>query len=259
MAYKLVAHWGLRHHRRSSLLGTPRTLLLLRVFGFERRTQRLLEDLGRCWRYLGPIRLIGGTDLADATIEPHEFFEFLNGRLSRAFIKGRDDLESRLSERTPAPDPDGLFRIEDFFCHEATWRMTVARLARDADAVLMDLRGFTPANRGCIFEIEQLIASVALDRIVLLVDDSTDVPFLEQTLQGAWRAMPGDSPNAGAGTHRLRVLQASAHHGRTLDSVLGLLCESFGGRAEPGCWGAIEHKTGQSRASDPKIPNQLAF
>jgi hypothetical protein len=78
--------------------------------------------------------------------------------------------------------------------YEATWRMTVARLAREADAVLMDLRGFGPTNRGCIFELAQLIASVSLHRIVLLVDASTDVPFLEQTRQAAWRAMPGDSP-----------------------------------------------------------------
>ena len=188
----------------------------------------MLEDFGLRWRYLGPIRLIAGTDLAYVTIEPHEFFEFLAGRLSRAFVKGQEDLESRVLEGTTAPDPDGLFRIEDFFCHEATWRMTVSRLAREADAVLMDLRGFTPANQGCIFEIKQLIASVALSRIVLLVDSSTDMPFLEQTLQGAWRALPGDSPNAVAGRHRLHVLQASANHGRTLDSLLRLLCESFG-------------------------------
>jgi hypothetical protein len=202
------------------------------VFGFDRRTQRLLEDLGQRWRYLGPIRLIGGTDLAYTTIEPHEFFEFLNGRLSRAFIKGRDDLESRLSETITVPDPDGLFRIEDFFCLEATWRMTVSRLAREADAVLMDLRGFTPANWGCIFEIRQLIGSVSLHRIVLLVDGSTDVPFLERTLSGAWHAMPGDSPNAVAGRHRLRVLHAETNHSRTLDMLLGLLCESFDERTE---------------------------
>src|SRR5262245_43583151 len=97
----------------------------------------------------------------------------------------------------------------------------------------MDLRGFTPANRGCIFEIEQLIASVSHHRIVLFVDGSTDVLFLEQTLQGAWHAMPVDSPNAVAGRHWLQVLQASTDRNRTLDGLLSLLCESFGDRAEP--------------------------
>jgi hypothetical protein len=92
----------------------------------------------------------------------------------------------------------------------------------------MDLRGFSPMNRGCIFEIEQLIASVSLHRIVLLADASTDLPFLELTLRDAWRIMSGDSPNAVTGRHRVRILQASSSHGRTLDTLLGLLCESFG-------------------------------
>jgi hypothetical protein len=227
--YKLVTRWGLRRVRAMPP-SAARTLLLLRVFGFDRRAQRLLEDLGQRWRYLGPIRLIGGTDLAYATIEPHEFFDFLNGRLSRAFIKDEADLENRLAESTVTPDPDGLFRIDDFFCHEDSWRMTVSRLAPEAASVLMDLRGFTPANRGCIFEIEQLIAAVPVDRIVLLVDGSTDVPFLERTLEDAWRAMPSASPNIVAGQHRLRVLQSSARHGRTLATLLGLLCE---GPADP--------------------------
>jgi hypothetical protein len=224
--YKLSVRWCLRRRRRSAPTAAPRTLLLLRVFGFDKRTQRLLDDLGQRWRYLGPIRLIGGADLAYATLEPHEFFAFLSGRLTRAFIKDLGDLNRRLVETTAVPDPDGLYRVEDFFCHNDTWRMTVSRLARDAHAVLMDLRGFTPANRGCIFEIEELVASVAVIRVVLIVDDSTDVAFLEQTIEGAWRAMPSDSPNAVEGPYRVRILKASSRHRRTLDTLLGLLCES---------------------------------
>jgi hypothetical protein len=224
--YKLFVHWGLRRRRRSASPSAPRRLLLLRAFGFDKRTQRLLDDLGQRWRYLGPIRLIAGADLAYATLEPHEFVAFLGGRLTRAFIKDSGDLEHRLSETTSLPDPDGFYRVEDFFCHDDTWRMTVSRLARNAHAVLMDLRGFGPAHRGCIFEIEELVASVAVIRVVLIVDDSTDVPFLEQTIEAAWRAIPSDSPNAEEGAHRLRILKAASGHRRTLDTLLGLLCES---------------------------------
>ena len=184
-AYSLGARYGLRRRQRLAPPVEPRTLLLFRVFGFDRRTQRLLQDLGQRWRYLGPIRLMGGVDLADSTLEPHEFFDFLNGRLTRAFVRNRQDLEQRLSENLPVPDPDGLFRVQEFYCHENTWRMTASYAAVKADAVLMDLRGFSPSNRGCIFEIEQLIASVPVPRIVLLIDRTTDRPFLEQTLQDA--------------------------------------------------------------------------
>jgi hypothetical protein len=225
--YSLGARYGLRRRQRLAPPVEPRTLLLFRVFGFDRRTQRLLQDLGQRWRYLGPIRLMGGVDLADSTLEPHEFFDFLNGRLTRAFVRNRQDLEQRLSEHLPVPDPDGLFRVQEFYCHENTWRMTASYVAVQADAVLMDLRSFSPSNRGCIFEIEQLIASVSVPRIVLLIDRTTDLPFLEQTLQNAWRAMPGDSPNYRAGGHRLRVLHASARHQRDVDTLIGLLCESM--------------------------------
>jgi hypothetical protein len=230
--YKLVTIWCLRRRRDAAPASEPHTLLLLRVFGFDRRTQQLLDDLGRRWRYLGPIQLIGGTDLAYATIEPHEFFEFLNGRLSRAFIKDEEDLATRLSANVSAPDPDGLFRVEDFFCHDDTWRVTVSRLARDATAVLMDLRGFSPAHRGCIYEIEELIATVPVQRIVLLVDGSTDVTYLERTLAGAWHGISGESPNLAPGHHHLRILRAATRERHTLAALLGLLCEHPAGKAQ---------------------------
>jgi hypothetical protein len=225
VAYKLVAKGYLRRSKRLVDSDGIHTLLLLRVFGYERRTQLLLEDLGQRWRYTGPIQLIGGTDLVNTTIEPHEFFEFLNGRLSRAFVKNQDDIEQRLSQHSITPDPDGLFRIDDFFCHDDTWQQTVSLLAPKADAVLMDLRGFGAENRGCIAEIEQLVASVPINRIVLLADSSSSIAVIEKTVQDAFRAIPEDSPNAGAGVHRLRILRSSSSQRYTLDTLLGLLCE----------------------------------
>ena len=108
-AYSLGARYGLRRRQRLAPPVEPRTLLLFRVFGFDRRTQRLLQDLGQRWRYLGPIRLMGGVDLADSTLEPHEFFDFLNGRLTRAFVRNRQDLEQRLSENLPYRIPTDCF------------------------------------------------------------------------------------------------------------------------------------------------------
>jgi hypothetical protein len=226
MGYAVSVRYWLQRRTLAAPSPVPLMLLLLRVFGFNRRTRRLLDDLGQYWRYLGPIQLIGGVDLAYSTLEPHEFFEFVNGRLTRAFVKNRADLESRLLENVATPDPDGLFRVEEFYCHDDTWRMTVSRVARNADAVLMDLRSFSSTNRGCIFEIEQLVASVSVQRIWLLIDRSTDLSFLTQTLQSAWLAMPTDSPNCVAGEQRLRILLASSSHRQTLNTLLGLLCDS---------------------------------
>jgi hypothetical protein len=224
VAYKLVTAAGFGFLKKARPPEPPSTLLLLRVFGFARRSQRLFDDLGQRWRYLGPIRLIAGTDLAYATIEPHEFYDFLSGRLSRAFVKDQEDLESRLSKGVPVADPDGLFRIQDFYCHDDTWRMTVARLARDANAVFMDLRGFTASNCGCIWEIELLVHLVPIERVVLLVDETTDVSLLERTLATASQKIAADSPNATLEKPAVRVLRASRNHWRTLSALIAMLC-----------------------------------
>lgn len=222
--YKLFTYWQFRPSTGIAPPGGALKLLLLRVFRSDRRGQLLVEKIMKRWRYFGPIRLIAGTDFVDSTIEPHEFFEFLSGRLSRAFVKDREDLENRLLKHIPGPDPDGLYRIEDFFCHLDTWQMTIAYLAGHVDVVLMDLRGFSSAHRGCTFEIEMLLHSVSVNRVVFVVDSSTDHVYLEETLRFAWSTLPNSSPNAEAGQHQICLVQVSGQQD-TLDRMLGLLCE----------------------------------
>jgi hypothetical protein len=65
-----------------------------------------------------------------------------------------------------------------------------------SDLVAMDLRGFTSARQGCIFELGVLIDTVPLARVALLIDHTTDEPLLRQTLANLWKRMTSHSPNA---------------------------------------------------------------
>ena len=71
-------------------------------------------------------------------------------------------------------------------------------LTQRADAVIMDLRSFTRQNTGCLFEIRTLIATTMPERIVFLVNSSTDLPALNQVLAREFRAnvylLEGDDP-----------------------------------------------------------------
>ncbi len=158
--YKLVAV-GLFHAfgmaRRARSRG-PR-LLLLRVFALGRRSESLYDSLGKSWRAVGSMQMIAGPDLATSTIEPHEFLDFVSGRLDRRFIDTGGSLDLRIDQMDLAPDGDGLFRVTEFFCHDDTWKLTLARLADESDAVLMDLRGFSQQNSGCVFEIHELVTA----------------------------------------------------------------------------------------------------
>jgi hypothetical protein len=64
--------------------------------------------------------------------------------------------------------------------------MVLGRLARESDAVLMDLRNFSSSNQGCIFEINELFNVVPLDHVVFVIDETTDLAFLREFLTQCW-------------------------------------------------------------------------
>lgn len=182
-AYKTVAHAGFRWLRRAGVVSDrgPR-LLLLRSFSIGKDAERLFDALEKHWRRVGSIQMIAGIDLAARSVEPHEFLEFLSGRLARRFIDGPREFSERLAVLDTRPDRDLRFRVNDFFCYDDTWKMVFGELARRSDAVLMDLRGFTRQNSGCVFEIRELARLVPLERVVFVVDDRTDRQLLAETL-----------------------------------------------------------------------------
>jgi hypothetical protein len=167
---------------RNEVGGRPPVLLVLRSFSIGSDGERLFEVIERFWRRAGSIQMISGIDLARHTVEPHEFLDFISGKLARRFIDGADTLEQRMQERDLGRDQDLRFRVNDFFCYDDTWRMVLSRLVNESDAVLMDLRGFSPLNAGCVFELRELVRLVRLARVVLIVDRRTDEALLAETL-----------------------------------------------------------------------------
>jgi len=112
--------------------------------------------------------------------------------------------------------------------------VVLKRLARDSDAVLMDLRGFLPDNQGCVFEINELLNVMPLDRVVFVVDATTDLAFLRETFAAGWAALAADSPN------------------RDLAEPRVLLFEFAGGSSVPGLMRAVGRrlKAGRGAVAD---------
>jgi hypothetical protein len=207
----------------STLPPVDHRLLLLRTFGQRHRSERLLLDVGRNWRYLGSVQLIAGPDLATASVEPHEFLEFVQRRLARRFVRDRADLDQRLAARDRGRDPDGRFRLEEYFCHDDTWRMTVQRLAADSAVVLLDLRGFAGQHRGVAYELATMVEIYPLQQVVLAVDASTDASVVAAVVENAVRTMPASSPNHALEVLELRVLRLDDPP-RGDDPYLAALC-----------------------------------
>ena len=160
----------------------PTCLLVLRVFSADPTRQQLLDRIASSWRYLGPVRMIGGPDLAANNVEPDEFLAFVSGRTRRLFISGPADLAEGIRALETRTDRDARYRIDEFFCFDDTWRPTVDELLARSDAVLMDLRSFGANNLGSTHELQLLASRGALGRTVLLVGPQTDRDLLHSTI-----------------------------------------------------------------------------
>jgi len=210
---RALLHWfRLARHE-----GGP-ALLLLRVFGHQQRTEQLFDAVAARWRFSGPVTMIAGADLALRSIDVDEALAFAHGEIESSYIAGSVDLGQRLQALHGRTDPDGRYRVEQFFCFDDTWRPTLQALLSRSRVILMDLRGFTRQNAGCIFELQQLASLGRLADCVFVADKDTDRRLAEQSLgmpaaQGPSAATPwvdlsrGDS--AAMAALRARLLEVA--------------------------------------------------
>ncbi|MEO6897309.1 MAG: hypothetical protein ABI218_11760 [Caldimonas sp.] len=182
LAYALVP-FTLSRLLRRAYSGTarpaPRTLLLLRVFGDTARTESLFDRIASRWQLFGPVTMIAAPDVVARVVDPGDMLRFFTGNLRASFVQSHDDLARRFATLDVAPDGDGRYRVSEFCCRDDTWQATIVALIVRADAVVMDLRGFTAARHGCEFELRELAARLDPRRVVLVVDASTDRVLLE--------------------------------------------------------------------------------
>jgi hypothetical protein len=227
--FRVATALGMRllRSRRGDAPGTR--LLVLRVFALGPRSERLFEALARRWRHIGSLQLIAGPDLATTTVEPHEFLSFVSGKLASLFIENERALDDRMKDLDLLPDRDGRFRVNEFFCYDNTWEQVLGRLVHTCDAVLMDLRGFSPDNAGCRFELRALAQQVPFDRVTLVIDDETDTALLESELSDALATAAPDSPNRAPGGARLTSFRLASTNPAALAGLLACLCAAAAG------------------------------
>lgn len=180
----------------------PPTLLVLRVFQQDANVQDLFDRVIERWRITGNTVLIAGTDLLDRTIDAQHIFTFIDGRLGERFIQTPADVPRLLAEFEWRADVDGRHRVNECYCHDTTWQQALTALVQVSDVVLMDLRNFVAQNKGCLHELQVLATTPGLRRVVVLVNDRTELPPAQAATGGApagrfvWLSQQGATPLA---------------------------------------------------------------
>ncbi len=181
-------------------------LLLLRVFGRADASEELLDVLSDTWRRIGAVDMIAGTDVVARTLRSSMLEAFLLRRSDNQFLKTDADVAARLDHYRSEIEEDARYPVNAVYCYENVWQRVFVQLAENADAVLMDVRGFTADKKGCAWELAHLVQRTALRRIILLADRHTNLTALEQVARAAWMNLPAESPNTDALESGLRVL-----------------------------------------------------
>jgi hypothetical protein len=131
------------------------------------------------------------------------------------------------------PDPDGRYRVNEFFCFDDIWKEAVELLLESSDAIVLDLSEFTAERQGTAFELGLLSERGALSRTIFLVSKATDLAALHAALPpGA--SLPADSviqversvdgkQLVEALVHRIPALAGSLDVARTGVAVAGVL------------------------------------
>jgi hypothetical protein len=191
-------YWAVKRLRLATIPAPPsepRRLMLLRVFGFDRRSERLFDQLRQHWSPIGSIELIAGTDLALQQVSPGDFLAFLGGRLRQRFLSAPPEqptpsphtshpVEVAASNEARRRLADGSHPVRQYLCFADTWQAVMQAVSRQSDVVVMDLRGFGPARQGCRIELEALADDFHGDAVVLVRDASTDGALLHSLLEG---------------------------------------------------------------------------
>ena len=229
LAYKAALQLGnKRLLLKSSDDQSHPALLVLRVFSLGKRSEVLFENVAQRWRYLGNVQLIAGTDLAASTVAPHQFLSFVSGKLKLLFVNNDEAINRSIREMDVRSDADGRFRINDFLCRKDTWQSVLSRLITGVDVVLMDLRNFTKENKGCIFELNELLNVVPVQRLVLVVDNSTDKDLLNETLEDSCAKMRSDSPNPNLSPCLIPLHELTSFTTGELQKLFNKLCKGCG-------------------------------
>jgi hypothetical protein len=211
-------------------------LLLLRVFGYQPRTEKLFDRVAAVWRFRGPVHLIAAPDLATRTVDPGDTLALIGGRLAEQYVGSAAEVSQRMAVLDRRPDPDGRYRVNEVYCHDDTWQSSLEALLDASDGVLMDLRSFSRQNSGCIFELEQIARRVPSGNVVLVVDQTTDVAFLQEIAEAAWTAAHADGRTRGDGR-----LAAVAIDRRSRDGLARLWArlDRIGGTVKVGSEAAV--------------------
>lgn len=201
----------------------PLHILYLRLFENQPRMRTFIEG---AWREFGYVYMLRSA----TSVTPRELrWAKQQGDFSVMFIdsdqrlmaycdscgsqpmgKGRYTFKNIGPTTVHVRDKYGSYPARPLLCHGTYWQEAVTKLLTEVDLVAMDLSGFRESNAGTRFELQRVVDTFPIERVVFLADRYTNERFIDGQLREAWSTMAATSPNATPGT-RVAVIAETDH------------------------------------------------
>jgi len=197
LVYKIVQLVMMKLLGQNAHAGSHQQLLVLRVFSLGKESEKLFGYVASNWLSKGYIKLIAGFDLTNSLVDIDDLLTYLSGGIRKRFCLSETLIIENVNKIDKLPDIDGRYRVNEMYCNNSTWKTVLDKLLPGTNRILMDLRGFSAANKGCIHEIQQIIYSVPMEK-VLFVSDSKGLQHgadMYTIMKIAWETIPASSPN----------------------------------------------------------------
>jgi hypothetical protein len=203
---------------RNVLGRPPLHIVYLRVFENQPRSRTFVKG---AWREFGYVYLLRSA----ASISPASLRRARRaGQAERLFVDSRDQLCRRLDRPPTAPHGPGLrtegtiagssvvvfdryggYPVRSVTCTARFWQEALDELLTRADLVVLDLSGYLTRNKGTQYELQRLVDTFPISRVLLLTDPRSNRRYLHDQIQDAWRHMDAGSPNAGTEPRTVRL------------------------------------------------------
>lgn len=209
--FLLVGWWQFR--RRSSKLRQqvtnekPLNLLVLWVFGPVSHIVSVLEKIGIQWRYIGTLQFLRG---GEYTFDMNQMRSLLKGKGEQLIADSKEKFAQIFGDFKYEPDGAGVYPINTMLCGDAVWKQAIHAMLRNSQTVVMNLAGFSETNQGCLYELNLLMDRIPTQRMLFLIDKTTNLDFLLATLEKEWNTMSADSPNRNSAASPVRIYRLSA-------------------------------------------------
>lgn len=151
------------------------------------------------------------------------FIIYSRRRMKLDFVSNKEELNKDIEKLVKHPVRlDNTFKEKPMSCHDNTWKLTVEKLVTTANVVLMDLRGFSEKNKGCEYEVNLLLNTVPLSKI-LFIGYSSALPLIKDVIQRKFKTLEEASPNLNTSNPNVIIYEVKKESNKETQQIMDLL------------------------------------